>query len=188
MNKGFDGMTVWKMAQAVTLIATVAVLSACGNRNKDPDLLNIRTGQATPDEFGILPTKPLEAPEDYAALPEPTPGGRNRVDPTPHEDAVAALGGNPAALTRSGVPAGEGALHAHVTRFGVTPAIRQTLAAEDLEYRRKNDGRLMERLFNVNVYFRAYKPYSLDQHAELQRWRQAGARTPSAPPDPELEE
>lgn len=178
-------MTALKLAQALTFTAALAALSACGSRNKDPSLLNIRNN--TPDEFGILPTKPLQAPENYAALPEPTPGGSNLVDPTPHADAVAALGGNPAALSRQGVAAGEGALYAHVTRYGSTPAIRQTLANEDLEYRRKNDGRLMERLFNVNVYFRAYMPMSLDQHAELARWRRAGMRTPSAPPDPEIE-
>jgi hypothetical protein len=164
------------------------MLSACGGRDRQPDLLNIRASQTTPDEFGILPTKPLEVPESYAALPEPTPGGRNRVDPTPHADAVAALGGNPAALNSTGIPASDGALYNHVTRSGVTPAIRQTLAAEDLEYRRKNDGRLLERWFNVNVYYKAYRPMSLDQHVELERWRLAGARTPSAPPDPALEE
>lgn len=60
--------------------------------------------------------------------------------------------------------------------------IRGTLAAEDLEFRRKNDGRLLERVFNVNVYFDAYEPMSLDQHAELERWRAQGLLTPSAPP------
>ena len=180
-------MTVGYVARMAALIAAVAMLSACGNRNKQPELLNIRS--ATPDEFGILPVKPLEQPENYAALPTPTPGGRNRVDPTPHADAVAALGGNPAALaTGNGVPAGDGALYSYTTRYGMTPGIRETLASEDLEYRRRNDGRLLERWFNVNVYFKAYRPLSLDQHAELARWRAAGARTPSAPPDPALEE
>ena len=64
----------------------------------------------------------------------------------------------------------------------MTAGIRQTLATEDLEFRRKNDGRLLERIFNVNVYFKAYRDYALDQYAELARWRKAGARTPSAPP------
>ena len=64
----------------------------------------------------------------------------------------------------------------------MTPGIRETLAAEDLEFRRKNDGRILEKIFNVNVYFKAYKKMWLDQHAELARWRKAGAKTPSAPP------
>lgn len=172
-------------ARTAMLLATFALLAACGSRDRQPELLNIRS--TTPDEFAVLPTKPLETPEDFATLPEPTPGGRNLVDPTPREDAVAVLGGNPAALARTGVPAGDGGLLAYAARFGTSPAIRDELAAADLEYRRRNDGRLMERLFNVNVYFRAYEPLSLDQHAELERWRAAGVRTPSAPPDPEIE-
>ena len=168
----------------VAVLIAAGLVSACA-RDREPQLLNIRT--TTPDEFGILPTKPLEAPVDYTALPEPTPGGSNRVDPAPHADAVAALGGNPAALARTGIPAADGALFRHASRYGVTPSIRPELAAADLEYRRANDGRLLERAFNVNVYFRAYRPMSLDQHAELERWRRAGARTPSAPPDPEIE-
>ena len=47
-----------------------------------------------------------------------------------------------------------------------------------------NNGKLLERLFDQNVYFKAYRPYALDQQAELARWRQAGARTPAAPPPP----
>ena len=37
------------------------------------------------------------------------------------------------------------------------PGIRQELAAADLEFRRNNQGRLLERLFDVNVYFRTYR-------------------------------
>ena len=51
-----------------------------------------------------------------------------------------------------------------------------------LEWRRDNNGRILERLFNVNVYYRAYEDMSLDQQAELWRWRKRGVRTPSAPP------
>lgn len=168
----------------VAVLVAAGLVSGCA-RDREPQLLNIRT--TTPDEFGILPTKPLETPEDYAALPAPTPGGSNRVDPAPHADAVAALGGNPAALARTGIPAADGALYRQATRYGLVPGIRPELAAADLEYRRANDGRLLERAFNVNVYFRAYRPMSLDQHAELERWRLLGVRTPSAPPDPEVE-
>ena len=49
-----------------------------------------------------------------------------------------------------------------------------TLATEDLEFRRKNDGRLLEKLFSVNVYFKAYAKMALDQYAELERWRRKG--------------
>lgn len=159
--------------------AVVLALSACGRSDKTPELMNIRS-DGTPDEFAILPPKALELPTDLAALPEPTPGGSNLTDHDPQADAVAALGGNLRAA--GGVPASDGALVASAGRFGVTGGIRDTLAAEDLDWRRDNNGRILERLFNVNVYYSAYADMSLDQQAELWRWRKAGARTPSAPP------
>ncbi|TCP39734.1 DUF3035 domain-containing protein [Rhodovulum marinum] len=158
-------------------VAVAATLAGC-SRDKTPELMNLRSQNRGPDEFAVLPGKPLEMPEDLAQLPPPTPGAASRTDPTPEADAIAALGGNAA---RAG--AGDRGLMAHVTRFGVSPTIRQTLAAEDLEYRRQNDGRLLERWFNVNVYFKAYRKQSLDQHAELERWRRAGARNVGAPPE-----
>ena len=165
--------------------AALLALSACGGDKGDPTLMNVRNGARSPDEFAILPTKPLEIPENLAALPDPTPGGANRTDPTPEADAVAALGGNPAAVTRTGkISAADGGLLAYAARYGNDPQIRPVLAAEDLQYRRDNDGRLLERVFNVNVYFKAYEPYTLDQYAELERWRKRGVRTSSAPPDP----
>lgn len=165
-----------------TLLAALA-LSACARSDKMPELMNIRSQTRSPDEFAILPTRPLTMPEDIAVLPEPTPGGSNITDPTPEADAVAALGGNPAAVSPAGVSAASSTLLAHASRFGRTANIRQILAAEDLEYRRDNDGRLLERIFNVNVYFKAYAPMSLDQYAELERWRALGVRTPGAPPE-----
>jgi hypothetical protein len=168
---------------ALALAATLA-LPAC-NRNKDPELMNIRSQTRAPDEFAILPVKPLELPEDIASLPDPTPGGTNRTDLTPKADAVAALGGNPAAVTPTGQVTRDGGLVTYASRYGVSSEIRTVLAAEDLEYRRRNDGRLLERIFNVNVYYRAYERQSLDQHAELERWRRAGARNVGAPPNPE---
>ena len=157
-------------------------LSACGNRDKAPRLMNITSNTAGPDEFGILPPKPLEMPEDLTALPDPTPGGENLTDPKPEVDAIIALGGNP----ESG--AGAGAIVAAASRFGVERDIRATLAAEDLEWRKDNKGRPLERLFNVNVYYKAYEDQQLDQQAELWRWRKIGRRTPSAPPPQDGEE
>ena len=153
-------------------------LAACGGG--EPTLFNIRSTDRTPDEFSILPTRPLEPPPPgLAALPVPTPGGANRTDRFPEAEAIAALGGNPAGGTGA-----DGPLVATVARYGVEPGIRGTLAAEDLAFRRANDGRLLERLFNVTVYYRAYRAQSLDQYAELERLRRAGVRTVAAPPDP----
>ena len=166
----------------VTAIAIVAMLglAACGGGDKPPQLMNVRS-TGGPDEFGILPPKPLEMPESLAALPEPTPGGENRTDPRPFDDASIALGGKPQQKA-GGVPSGDSALYAHAARFGTEAGIRQTLASEDLQWRRDNNGRILERLFNVNVYFKAYRKQWLDQQAELARWRAKGVRTPSAPP------
>ena len=159
-------------------------LSAC-SRNKEPRLLNITSGTEGPDEFAILPNKPLEQPENFSELPPPRPGARNRVDQTPNEDAVAALGGRPSVLFAGGIPSNDLGLVQAAGRYGVNRSIRQQLAAEDLEFRRRKDGRILERLFNVNVYFRAYEPLSLDKYAELERFRRIGVRTPAAPPEPQ---
>lgn len=171
-----------RAGRAATVIALFAALTLAACAEKAPELMNARSQTQGPDEFSILPPKPLQMPTDLASLPLPTPGGMNRTDPTPHDDAILALGGRPQTVTRLGAPAVDGSIVAQVTRYGISSDIRTVLAAEDLEYRRRNDGRLLERLMNVNVYFRAYKPMSLDQHAELERWRKVGVRNVSAPP------
>ncbi len=155
------------------------MLGACSDDNS---LMNIRATGNGPDEFGILPSKPLEMPQSLAALPAPTLGGANRTDQNPEADAIAALGGN--ASARGGIPSADATLVSQASRFGVEGGVRQVLATEDYAYRRDNDGRLLERLFNVNVYYSAYKPMSLDQQAELARWRSVGVRNVSAPPPP----
>jgi Protein of unknown function (DUF3035) len=149
--------------RAVIAVAAMVTLAACGDKGA-PQLMNLRSGQG-PDEFAIVPPKALELPEDLAALPEPTPGGFNRTDPNPEADAAI-----------------DSSLYAHAARFGVDGGIRGTLASEDLDWRRDNNGRILERLFNVNVYYKAYRKQRLDQQAELARWRALGIRTSSAPP------
>ena len=165
------------MGKAIIAVATMLVLVACGDGT--PQLMNLRSGQG-PDEFGIVPPKPLEMPQEMAELPEPALGGTNRADAQPFDDAIVALGGNPSAA--GGIPASDSALYSHAARFGVESGIRATLASEDLEWRRDNNGRVLERWFNVNVYYKAYRKQQLDQQAELARWRQQGVKTPSAPP------
>lgn len=161
---------------AMVGVLSVTVLLAACDRNVDPKLLNVKANRNGPDEFSVLPSKPLTLPDSVETLPEPTPGGTNRTDVTPLADATRALGGNPDA------GGNDGRLVTYATRFGVDPAIRSELATADLEYRRQNDGRILERLFNTNVYYRAYQPQSLDQYQELERLRRAGVRTVSAPP------
>lgn len=163
-------------------IVLVAVLSvaACA-QSGTPHLMNLRATSSSPDEFAILPSKPLVMPKDTSALPSPTPGGTNLADPTPDSDAVAALGGKPGA-SAGGIPAADGALVAAADRYGVQPGIRAALDAADLKFRKNHNGRILDRLFGNSVYFKAYSSMTLDQYKELARWRAAGLATPSAPP------
>ena len=166
--------------RVIGALGCAAMLAACSGP-ETPSLLNLGdAGSEGPDEFSILPAKPLEMPENLAALPRPTPGGANRTDPTPQADAIVALGGRPSLLN---APASDAGLIGYTTRYGVDPSIRNALAAADLEYRRENDGRLLERIFNVNVYFNAYEPFELDQRRELERFRASGVWTPAVPPE-----
>jgi hypothetical protein len=164
-------------AKVILAVMAAAMLAGCGNRDVTPQLMNVRSTTQGPDEFSILPPKALSLPADLNALPDPTPGGANLTDPTPSADAIVALGGRPGAGS-----GGDVGLMNHVSRYGVNGGIRTTLANEDLAWRRDNNGRILERLLNVNVYYRAYEAQSLDQQAELFRWRKRGVKTPSAPP------
>lgn len=160
------------------LVAAVLGLAAC-SQQVTPELMRLTSGNDGPDEFAIIPSKPLVQPEDYTTLPTPTPGGANLADATPEADVIAALGGEPGAVSPS---TADGALVRHTGRFGTSATIRQDLAAADLEYRRRNNGRFLDRVFNRTVYFDVYEQLELNQHGELERFRRAGARTPSAPP------
>ena len=98
---------------------------------------------------------------------------------------ILALGGDPSRITENGQrPASDSSVVTYSSRYGVTPGIREQLAAEDLEYRQKNNGRILERWFNQTVYFDAYQAQNLDKYSELQRFRRAGIDTVSAPPNP----
>ena len=162
-------------------LGLAVALSGCGER--DIGLRLVRNSGEGPEEFGIVPNKPLELPQNLSALPQPTPGGENRTDLRPEEDAVAALGGSPARVRESGaVPRGDTALIARASRFGRDPAIRGELAAEDLEFRRRKS------LFTFKIvpqdeYNDAYRRLRLDPYRELDRFRRAGIRTPAAPPE-----
>lgn len=158
----------------------LTLLNACGVSDRTPSLMNLRSESAGPDEFSILPTKTLQMPQDIAVLPTPTPNGTNLVDPNPANDAIIALGGTPRGADAPS--RGDGGIITYAARNGVTGDIRAILAAEDLQFRQQNNGRLLERLFNVTTYFKAYRRQSLDQQAELARWRARGVATPSAPP------
>ena len=153
----------------IFVIFTVLGLAACSN--------SVSEG---PDEFGVVPSKPLEQPASLSDLPQPTPGAPNLADVTPNRDAVAALGGR---TQSGGVPASDSAVVTFASRYGVDPAIRAELFEADETFRR-NRGRL--RILGIGSgrdrYFSAYAPQTLDAYAELERFRAAGVNVPSAPP------
>lgn len=167
-------------ASSVVLCLVMALgLSACGERGglRDP-----RDPSAGPEEFSILPTKNLQAPDNYSTLPVPTPGQASLADPTPKADAVAALGGNPARVNASGIPNSDSALVASASRYGVPGNIRATTSAEDAEFRKRRGRFTNIRLFKTDRYAQVYKRQILDSHRTLDTYRRAGRKTPSAPP------
>ncbi len=169
-----------RMVLAVAGVALMALGACGGNTGGGSHLMNLRSASDGPDEFAILPPKALELPADLTALPDPTPGGANLTDPHPQDDAIVALGGRVQAV--GGVPAGDAGLVRYAGRNGGSADIRATLAAADLKLRKKHPGKLFERAFGLSTYFGVYRDMWLDTYAELQRWRDAGVSTPSAPP------
>lgn len=136
-----------------------------------------------PDEFLIMPGKPLEQPKDYAALPPPTPGQGNRTDLDPLGDAVVALGGSRSARNnKQGIGRSDGALVSYTSRNGRDANIRQTVLAEDEAYRKRRGRFTNFRITRADRYNEIYNRQQLQYYPEWWRWKQAGAGTPAAPP------
>lgn len=175
-GQGPEGNATDMTARLMTglIFAGFFALSACGN---DRGLHRLNAGQTGPDEFSVLPSLPLAIPETLD-LPQPTLGGLNRADRAPVAEAVAALGGNALA----GQP-GDAAFIASVSRNGVDPSIRQTLATEDAAFRRRAAAGQFFNLLGNDRYYQAYARQALDAYAELARFRNLGVQVPSAPPD-----
>lgn len=161
-------------------IMLVAAVSVAGCSNKGLRL--IQAPGPGPDEFLILPVKPLTAPTDYSNLPKPNPGGENLVDLNPTADAVVALGGRAEATEPGGVPAADSALVTAASRHGVEPGVRETLSEADAKFRKRQSRMTRIRLAPVDRYEQAYRRQSLDPFPETERYRRAGAGTPSSPP------
>lgn len=161
------------------LVMTVLVAAGCSNQG----LRDLRTNSQGPDEFLIMPVKPLESPASFAELPPPTPGGTNRTDPQPQVDAVVALGGSANALTNQGVPSSDAGLVAYASRNGVPENIRQTVAQEDEEYRQRRGRWTSLRLFPVDRYSQVYQPQTMDPFEVERQARGSGIATPTAPPE-----
>lgn len=162
------------IACAALMLAPFA-LAGCGEGGLAGGLR--RAGIAgTPDEFMVLPTRPLEMPENLAALPPPTPGVANRVDYQPRTDAIVGLTGRPP-------PPGNADGAVLVARAGPRdPAIRSELRAEDAEWRRTHHGLLFERLMSKDRDRVVYEQMILNAPDEWERMRARGVKVPAAPP------
>ena len=170
-----------RIALGVIVLTAAVAVSGCSGKG----LRELRPPKDGPDDFLVIPSKPLSEPASYAALPPPTPGGSNITDQNPKADAVAALGGKPSAVAASGsaVPSGDAALVTAASRYGVPQDIRASLAAEDAEFRRKEARTANIKLFPVDRYADAYRKQTLDPFAVSAWWRSRGVATPSAPPE-----
>jgi hypothetical protein len=169
--------TTMHAGRALTLAAmllTPLALSGCGEAGFAGALRS--SGVAgTPDEFMVLPTRPLEMPESLTALPPPTPGAVNRVDYRPHTEAVTGLTGRPT-VQGSG---GGGLVAAAGPR---DPAVRTQLAQEDVVWRQTHHGRFFERLFSTDREALVYRPMVLDAPVAFDQQRAQGRQVPAAPP------
>ncbi len=160
------------------MLTAALVLGACSGSG----LRQLSTPGAGPDEFLILPNKPLTAPADYDTLPTPTPGGANLVDQNPTQDAILALGGRGETAGNTGVPAADGLLVSQASRYGVPADTRAVLAEADAKFRKRKAVLSNFRLFKVDRYEQAYDRQKIDPFTQTGRFRGAGVATPSAPP------
>lgn len=165
------------MRLTLAMIIVTFALSACANNG----LRNLSSTSAGPDEFIVEPSAELEMPPDLTSLPPPTPGGTNRTDNDPIGDAIVALGGRPGNVNAP-IPSADRALVAASGRYGVPPNIRQTLAAEDAEFRRRKGRFTQYRIVSSDLYEQVYRDQSLNAQATALSWQRAGIATPSFPP------
>ena len=168
------------MKPAFTLcLAMVLGLAGCG----DIKLRKMRSDDKGPEEFTVLPVKPLQQPSNYAQLPEPTAAAGNLADATPKLDAIIALGGTPVVGASTKIPASDTALVRRTNRFGTTPDIRGVLASEDAEIRKSRSRMLRFQLNQRDLYSKVYEEQTLDAYAELAKFRAAGVVAPAVPPE-----
>lgn len=165
------------MRLTLALVLMTMTVSACTNQG----LQQVSSSSRGPDEFVVEPKAELTMPDNFAALPTPTPGAANRTDVNATANMVVALGGRPRDATAP-VPSSDGALVTSASRFGVPANIRQALAEEDAEFRSNQSRFTQFQLFPENLYNKVYRSQTLNPRATADAWRRAGARLPSYPP------
>lgn len=171
------------LTYAVVLVLGLVLVGCFGNESTTPNLNKLPL-TATPDEFRVLPSKPLQYPNNYTVLPPPNPHASNRAAPAPIADAIVALGGRADAAVTQTIPPQDTDLYRYAEQYNTQDDIRALLAAEDLAFRQRNQGQYLERLFNQSNYLRAYRPFALDKYRALALAREQGIRNVAAPPKP----
>ena len=78
--------------RAAVIVLAMLSLAACTAREGERTLTKFSKSRE-PEEFSILPRKPLSLPPSMRDLPAPDTSTGNRSDQTPLSDAVSALGG-----------------------------------------------------------------------------------------------
>ena len=157
------------------IFVTLFLLSACSSDDaRLRDLYDVGTG---PEEFAVLPSKPLTIPSNLKNLPVPDLAAGNLADPTPKRDLIEMLGGS---IDNSiSIPEKDQNLLKYVSRAGVDTNIREELAEEDRKFLRRMGVLTSVKLFRVDRYNQIYRKMTLSAPKELERWRSLGVRTPS---------
>ncbi|MEP2532264.1 DUF3035 domain-containing protein [Shimia sp.] len=164
----------------ILIVGLGLALAACSS---DKGVRQLSSTGDGPDEFLVMPGKPLTQPENYAALPPPTPGQGNITDLDPMGDAVVALGGSRTARNnKQTIGKSDGALVSYTSRNGRAADIRQTVLAEDDAFRKRRGRFTNFRIGKQDRYNEVYNRQQLNSYDEWWRWRSSGARTPAAPP------
>ena len=180
----------WPHCPSAILGAALA-LGACSAVGDPIEAIGGRA--PAPDEFMVLPRKPLVVPPTLAAgpdLPAPDPGRPSPLEPDPEAAAVAALTGDATtARTAAGeVSAGEASLLTAARASSASPEIRVQLEEEriaaaeaeaDAPYEPPTLG---EMFFGSSDDEEAPDPeIVLDPIAESQRLQREGVATPNDP-------
>jgi hypothetical protein len=158
----------------LSIFVTLFLIAACSSDDaRLRDLYDVGTG---PEEFAVLPSKPLIIPGNLRELPVPDETVENLADPTPKRDLIEKLGGS-IDETKS-VPKKDKDLLNYVSRAGVNSNIREELAEEDRKFLRRMGVLTSVKLFRVDRYNQIYRKMTLSAPKELERWRSLGVRTP----------
>lgn len=154
-----------------TVLILIA-LAGCSRNTSDPELVFFKS-KGAPDELTLVVYEPIAKPESLATLPPPGTT-RNIAEPNPKEDVLRLLGSTGRENTDGNIGDQDSDLLHYTQRMGAGSEIRGILAQEDLEFRRRNQAKPLEKLANINVYFAAYSFMALDSRAEYNRLQSEG--------------